>query len=327
MTGAVTGVVPTVGRRTARALDAAGVTDRELRTDLEVCRRLHAAHGRTYYLATSLLPAGRRPWVWALYGFARAADELVDGVVDPDPVVLREWSDQVRASLVSGTGHDSVTRALIATCERWQIPHDTVHAFLDSMAMDLTVTGYATYADLQTYMYGSAEVVGLWMLPLLSPSPSGARRERLEVAARRLGEAFQLTNFVRDVGEDLERGRVYLPQEDLDAHGVTRDLLEAVRLGAPVTDPVRALLAFEAERCRALYVEAAPGVEELDPVARPAIRAAFTLYRDILRRVEQEDYPVLTRRVTVPNRRRAAVAVPALLAARRERRRQAAWRS
>ncbi len=317
---------PTIGRRTGRALDAAGVTDAELRADLETCRLLHAAHGRTYYLATSLLPPGRRPWVWALYGFARAADELVDGEVDPDPRVLLEWSDQVRTALTSGTGHDSVTRALIATCDRWQIPHATVEAFLDSMAMDLSVTGYATYADLQTYMYGSAEVVGLWMLPLLSTAPA-ARRGDLEEAARRLGEAFQLTNFVRDVGEDLDRGRVYLPQEDLDAHGVTRDALRAVREGAAVTDPVRSLLAFEAERCRRLYVEASPGVERLDPVARPAIRAAFTLYRDILRRVEQEGYPVLTRRVTVPNRRRAAVAVPALLAARRERRRQAAWQS
>lgn len=318
-----------VGRRTARVLDAAGVGDPRLRADLEACRRLHAEHGRTYYLATTLLPPERRPWVWALYGFARAADELVDAFPRPDPSVLLQWSGRVRTALETGEGHDEVTRALVTTCHRWQIPHDTVHAFLDSMAMDLEVTGYPTYADLQRYMYGSAEVVGLWMLPLLSDGTGAGAdgRAALQQPARRLGEAFQLTNFVRDVGEDLDRGRVYLPAEDLATHGVTRGDLLAVRRGGRLDHRVRALLAFEVERCRALYREAAPGVQRLDPVARPAIEAAFTLYRDILGAVEAQDYPVLTRRVTVPRRRRAVVAAPALAASLRARRESRSWRS
>lgn len=311
---------PRPAPRAARVIDAAGITDPQLRSDLEACRRLHAAHGRTYYLATGLLPSERRPWVWALYGFARAADQLVDSCSRPDRTTLLGWSDQVRAALDGARGEDPVTRAMVATCRRWGIPHAQVDAFLGAMAMDLDVTGYGTYADLQRYMYGSAEVVGLWMLPLLSTDGQASRHE-LEDPARRLGEAFQLTNFVRDVGEDLDLGRVYLPAEDLERFGVTRDDLLAVRRGAPVTEPLRALLAFETQRCRRLYDEAAPGVERLDPVARPAIRAALVLYREILDAVEADDYPVLTRRVTVPRVRRAAVAVPALLVSRRERRR------
>jgi phytoene synthase len=232
----------------------------------------------------------------------------------------------VRAALEGSPGQDAVTRAMVATCHRWDIPSDQVDAFLEAMARDLDVTGYATYADLQDYMYGSAEVVGLWMLPLLA-AETGADTGELEEPARRLGEAFQLTNFVRDVGEDLDLGRVYLPAEDLERYGVTRDDLLRVRRGAPVTDPLRALLAFEVQRCRRLYDEAAPGVERLDRVARPAIRAALVLYREILDRVEASDYAVLTRRVSVPRARRAAVALPALLFARRERRQLAAWRS
>ncbi len=313
---------PQPAPRTARVIDAAGITDPQLRSDLEACRRLNAEYGRTYYLATGLLPAERRPWVWALYGFARAADQLVDSSPQPDRSTLLAWSDQVRAALEGAPGRDPVTRAMVATCRRWHIPPAQVDAFLEAMATDLDVTSYATYADLQRYMYGSAEVVGLWMLPLLS-ADSNVTPGELEEPARRLGEAFQLTNFVRDVGEDLDLGRVYLPAEDLDRFGVTRDDLLAVRRGAPMTDSLRALLAFEAQRCRRLYDEAAPGVERLDPVARPAIRAALVLYREILERVEASDFPVLTRRVTVPRVRRAAVALPALLAARRERRHRA----
>ena len=296
----------------ARALTAAGITDPALRADYEECRRLHAEHGRTYYLATMLLPPEKRPYVWALYGFARYADEFVDSLTSPSPQSLVVWGQQFLDALAHGQSTSPVGRAMLHTMRRWNIPRTHVEAFLESMRMDITVTGYPVYADLEQYMYGSASVIGLQMLPILEPlTPEAAAR------ARTLGEAFQMSNFIRDVGEDLRRGRVYLPQEDLDAFGVTREALER----GVVTPPVRELLRFEIARTRALYAFAEPGIGMLHPTSRDCVRTAFVLYGEILDAVEAAHYQVLTQRVSVPMHRRLGVALPAwrhALAARRD---------
>jgi phytoene synthase len=300
----------------ARALTAAGITDPQLRTDYEICRKLHAQHGRTYYLATKLLPPHKRPYVWALYGFARYADEFVDSFTSPDPQALVVWGDAFLDGLKRGEADDPIGRAMAHTMRRWDIPRSHVEAFLESMRMDITITGYATYADLEKYMYGSAAVIGLQMLPVLEPLvPEAAAR------ARALGEAFQMSNFIRDVGEDLRRGRVYLPQEDLDAFGVTREILER----GVVTPPVRELLRFEVTRTRALYAFAEPGIDMLHPTSRDCIRTAFTLYSEILDAVEAAHYQVLTQRVSVPLGRRLAVALPAWRHARSTRHDESRW--
>ncbi len=341
-----------------RALDAAGIDDPGLRADYLVCRRLNQAHGRTYYLSTLLLPPAKRPYVWALYGFARQADEFVDSLTSPDPDALVAWGRRFLASLGpteltrpgdgpgNGSGNgpgngagngpaegagdgsgdstgrpgaadgDAVSRAMSHTMRRWGIPRAHVEAFLDSMQLDITVTGYPTYADLEQYMYGSAAVIGLQMLPILEPlAPEAPAR------ARALGEAFQMTNFIRDVGEDLQRGRVYLPQEDLEVFGVTRELLGR----AVVTPAVRSLLEFEIERTRALYAFAEPGIEMVHPTSRPCLRTAFELYRAILDQVEADHYQVLSRRSAVPLTQRLRVAVPAWRQARSARREQTRW--
>ncbi len=301
---------------TARDLDAAGIRDPRLRASYERCRRLNASHGRTYYLATLLLPPEKRPSVHALYGFARYADELVDSFDAPDPERLQPWGETFLADLERGHSDDLVCAATVDTARRWGLPREHFAAFLDSMRTDLTVTGYPTYADLETYMYGSAAVVGLQMVPILGPLDDGAWPR-----ARALGEAFQLTNFLRDVGEDLRRGRVYLPQEDLDRFGVTR---EALRPGAP-SAAVRALLAFEVARTRELYAVAAQGVAMLHPTSRDCIRTAITLYGGILDAVEASGYDVLRRRVAVPVHRRMRVALPGVVRARAERRYEGSW--
>ena len=316
---AATGTAPEpvrVPRASARCLDAARITDPALREAFETCRRLHAEHGRTYYLATLLLPAHKRPYVWALYGFARYADEFVDSFDSPDPQALVDWGAEFLDGLSRGTAEHPVSRAMLATVRRWAIPRAHVEAFLESMRMDITVTGYATYADLEHYMYGSAAVIGLQMLPVLEPVvPEAAARARV------LGEAFQMSNFIRDVGEDLRRGRVYLPQEDLDTFGVTRETLAA----GVVTAPVRELLRFEIARTRSLYAFAEPGIDMLHPTSRDCVRTAFTLYGEILDAVEAAHYQVLEQRVSVPTSRRVAVAVPALRRARAVRRADRRW--
>jgi 15-cis-phytoene synthase len=297
-------------------LDAAGITDPRLRAAYEQCRKLNASHGKTYYLATLLLPPAKRPHVWALYGFARYADEFVDSLTAPDPEALVSWGQRFLDALGAGRTDDPVALAMLHTMRRWQLPRAHVEAFLESMRMDITVTDYPTYADLEQYMYGSASVIGLQMLPILEPlTPEAAPR------ARALGEAFQMSNFIRDVGEDLQRGRVYLPQEDLDTFGVTRETLA----GGRVTPLVRELLRFEIARTRALYAFAEPGIAMLHPTSRDCLRTAFTLYGGILDAVERAGYQVLTHRVGVPLSRRLSVALPAMARTRAVRRDERHW--
>lgn len=277
--------------------------------DYATCRALNARHGRTYYLATLLLPPAKRPHVHALYGFARYVDDVVDVNAHLSTAQKAALLEAVGEDVAQGRGEHPTTRALLHTLDRWDIPITHVRAFLRSMAMDLDTTSYKTFDDLLEYMDGSAAAIGLQMLPVLEPIVP------IEIAAPYacdLGIAFQLTNFLRDVGEDLRRGRLYLPLQDLDAFGVTREQLE---LGI-VNGAVRRLLAFEIARTRELYRTAAQGVRLLHPTSRPCIETALTLYSAILDAIEQQDYPVLTRRVTVSRTRRAQVALPALVRAR-----------
>ncbi len=296
-----------------RELDAAGIRDPQLRASYEACRRLNASHGKTYYLATLLLPAWKRPYVHALYGFARYADEIVDDLAstltDQEKADwLVGWGEQFVKDVANGGSDHPISRAVVDTVRRWDIPMDYVEAFLHSMRMDLTVTEYATYDDLMEYVHGSAAVIGLQMVPVLEPL---VPREVADPYARDLGIAFQLSNFIRDVGEDLQRGRVYLPMEDLEAFGVTREHLEH----GVVDGPVRRLLAFEVARTRELYRSAALGVRLLHPTSRPCIETALALYGGILDEVEAADYAVLGQRVSVGPATRARVAVPGLVRA------------
>ncbi|MFE1828731.1 phytoene/squalene synthase family protein [Streptomyces yangpuensis] len=299
---------------TERELNAAGITDPALRAAYHRCRALNAAHGRTYFLATRLLPAERRPAVHALYGFARWADDIVDST-DPGTedggrrgARLAALQRRLDEGLLHGGG-GPVVAALSDTARRYAIDHGLFRDFMAAMRSDLVVTDYPTYADLRRYMYGSAAVIGLQMLPVLG---TVVPREEAAPHAAALGIAFQLTNFLRDVGEDLDRGRVYLPADLLAGHGVDRELLHWCRShGRQDPRVLAALREFEA-LTRGVYREARPGLALLDPVSRPCIRTAYVLYGSILDAVRRRDYPVLHRRAVVPRRQRAAVAASAL---------------
>jgi phytoene synthase len=282
-------------------------TTAELAAAYEHCRRIHAAHGRTYYLAARLLPRDGRPDVWALYAFARVADELVDASRSPDPAILLAWRDQAMAAVRSASppdpGRQPVLAATWHTMRARGLEPDLLQEFLDSMVMDLTVSRYATWDQLRRYMRGSAGVIGELMAPLLGASgPEALGR------AAALGEAFQLTNFIRDIGEDLNRGRIYLPQADLARFGVSELMLaEAVRTGVP-SPQVRSLVAFEVRRAVTLYAAARPGLQMVDAHSQPGLEAAFTLYRRILHRVIANDFNVFERRLVVPPWQRLATA-------------------
>jgi phytoene synthase len=177
------------------------------------------------------------------------------------------------------------------------------------MVMDLTVTSYDRYQDLLDYMEGSAAVIGTMMLPILGSRDPAAARE----PARQLGLAFQLTNFVRDVGEDLDRGRIYLPLEDLDRFGVSRAHLAADAARGTASAPVTALIRYAVQRARGHYAAAAPGIPMLSAASQACVRAAYHLYGGILDEVTSAGYDVFVRRAVVPTRRRISVAVRSLL--------------
>ena len=301
-----------------RALDAAGIHDPALRRAYEVCREVNAEHGKTYYLSALMLPAARRPHVYALYAFSRWADEFVDSLTAPDPQGLLTWGAAALADLDRGESDDPIIAAVGHTARELDIDRQLFVDFLAAMRQDIDVTRYQTYDDLRGYMWGSACVIGLMMLPVL-----GRLTPEADAHAAALGEAFQMSNFIRDVGEDLRRGRIYLPMEDLDRFGVTETDLRA----GVVTPGVRALLDFEIARTRQVYAFAAAGIPMVRPESRPCLETALRLYGGILDEVVRADHQVLTQRVSVPNRRRAQVAVPALARAVAARRENARWRT
>ena len=290
-------------------LTAAGITDADLRASYAECKRLNALHGKTYFLATLLLPKAKRPFVHALYGFARYADEIVDDLaselsVEEKAEALSTWGNTVLADLKKGTSDDHVGRALIDTVKHFDIPHEHFEAFLHSMTMDLTVQEYETYEDLLEYVYGSAAVIGLEMVPILGPLHSDAYE-----AAKKLGIAFQLANFIRDVDEDLDRGRVYLPIKELSQFGVTREMLEERVLTSEIVEALK----FQIARVRQLQAEAAPGIAMLEASSRPCIQAASTLYCGIVDEVEKIGYDIFNQRAKTSTARRIRVASAAFM--------------
>ena len=295
---------------TARELDSAGITEPSLRRAYLRCRTLNARHGRTFFLATRLLPPSRRPAVHALYGFARHADDIVDEPAPGTPPErIAEALDRLGAELAAGlrAGHsdDPLLAAVVDTAGRYGIDTELFDAFLRSMRMDLTVTGYPTRAALREYVYGSAEVIGLQLLPVLG---TVVRPAETADAAAALGQAFQLTNFLRDVAEDLDRGRVYLPADELAAFGVDRETLAHCRRTGEAEPRVRRALADQIARTREIYGRARPGIALLHPASRPCVATACTLYSRILDRIEARDYNVFAGRVSVGTGRRLALA-------------------
>jgi phytoene synthase len=304
-------------------LDAAGVHDPALRDAYERCRLLNAEHGRTFFLATRLLAPEQRPAVHALYGFARRADDILDDIDDTVSAGERAEQLQLLATQLfnqlvqhQDSGDDPALRAVVHTARRYGIPWEMFDDFLAAMRMDLTVTDYPDRNALERYMHGSAEVIGLQMLPVLGTV--GPREEAAPYAAA-LGKAFQLTNFLRDVDEDLQRGRVYLPADELAAHRVDRDVLAWCHTNRRTDARVRRALTEQHAATRRVYEVARRGIDLLDPRSRPCVAAAYTLYSEILDRIENIDFAIFDQRATVGTGRRLQVAGVGLVGAWRAR--------
>ena len=276
------------------------------------CKAIHRKYDPSFYAGCLMLPPAKRPYIDSLYAHARVLDQIVDDTSVPDTEAKAARLDARIAAyelaLKQGDSDDPVLKAVAHTALTWDIPIEYFHAFSDTMRSDLTVTDYATYDDLLAYMYGAAALLGLQLIPVLEPiDPSAADKS---IA---LGHALQLTNILRDIDEDLGRGRLYLPQEDLEKFGVTRADLEA----RTTTDGIRALLAFEANRARQYYAEAHAAIDLLHPSSRECVSTALTLYSGILDSLEQSDYQIFGVRHGFSKAKALRIAAPAYLRARR----------
>lgn len=294
-----------------KELDAAGIDDTRLREAYQRCREINATHGRTFFLATQLLAPDQRPPIHALYGFARYADDILDEV-NPSlgTQIRRQQLDELSRRFFAGedrTGgtDEPVLTAVHDTARRYGITSDLFEDFLESMRMDLTVTDYPDRAAINHYMRGSAEVIGLQVLPILG---TVAPMEETVPYAEALGRAFQLTNFLRDIDEDLVRGRIYLPADELAAHGVDRELLMWCHDNRRTDHRVRDALDEQHRITRDTYRYAAEGIARLAPRSRPCVAAALTLYSEILDQIEASGFAVFSRRMSVGKGRRLQVA-------------------
>ncbi|MFN8199647.1 MAG: phytoene/squalene synthase family protein [Nakamurella multipartita] len=286
------------------------VQDRLLQDGYRRCAEITRRNGTTYYWGVQLLPRERRRHVHAVYALCRLADDIVDDQAATAGRSAAEIGSQLadfaadfRRAVTDGSA-DPVLAAVGHTVRTVGIPPECFDRFYGAMAMDLTTTRYETWDDLLGYMEGSAAVIGEMMLPVLQPSGPEAF-----APARALGFAFQYTNFLRDVAEDLDRGRVYLPQQELRRFGV-----QPVDLGRRrVTPQWRAFLAHEIDRARELYRAADRGLPFLPPRSARCVGTARVLYSRILDRIEAADYDVFRTRARVPTWRKAGTAARILV--------------
>lgn len=258
----------------------------------EFCRAVQKTHSRTYYISTRLFPPEVRRHVHALYAFTRYADEIVD---DPEKDVgagvrleaLEAFEARTMGALAGEEVGDPVLRAFANTARECGIGRGYLESFMRSMKMDTYVRRYPTYEDLEEYMYGSAAVVGLMMCRII-----GVEAEEALPHAEALGEAMQLTNFLRDIGEDWGRGRVYLPLEDLKRFGCSEEDIGAGRVNEAFVE----LMRFEVGRARMLYLIADQGIRYIPRGRRYPVIVARHLYADILERIEELGYDVFSGR-------------------------------
>lgn len=274
------------------------------------CADLTKRYGTTYYWGARLLPVAQRRDVYTVYALCRLADDIVDepdrsSVAVPGQGTAAERLTGFRSrfftALERGSAVEPVMAAIVDSLRRRGTDPDCFERFFDAMAADLTRSSWATWEELRDgYMEGSAAVIGEMMLPVLEPyTPDAAG------PARSLGLAFQLTNFLRDVGEDLDRGRVYLPQADLVRH-------RADPWQRRVTPGWRAMMADQVSRNRELYAHAQTGLPMLPPASQRCVGTALVLYSRILDRIETADYDVFAERIRVPDREKLGVAVRAM---------------
>lgn len=270
---------------------------------LKYSKKITKQYGINYYRAASLFPKKVRERVFLYYAWVRTADEYVDGDLPPQEAQksLEEWiQDWQDASVEDSTIHGYVKQIFQVS----QVPSTYPESFLDAMRKDVYQHQYQTYTELESYMYGSAVVVGLTMLCFFA-----LHREDLIPGAKKLGEAMQLANFLRDIREDYDNlGRIYLPQEDMQRFDVTEQSITEHTM----SDNFKNLMKFEIARCRALYKEAWPAIEKLPWRLKFPIRIATRNYEGVLREIERADYDIWNTKHSLSKMKKVLVIIKSL---------------
>jgi 15-cis-phytoene synthase len=291
---------PALSRATAGALDDGGAhASATLEDDYIHCQRITREIARTFYYGSLFLPPPKRRAAWALYAFCRIADDIADEpALYPEPLAdLARWRHALHETY-AGRPRGPVMRAWADTLTRYPVPIQPALDLLDGVEMDIRGGGYETFDQLRLYCYRVAGAAGLLMAPVLGCRGAGALD-----AAVDLGIAMQLTNILRDIGEDARRGRVYLPTEELAAFGYTRAELER----GERTPMFYALMRFQIARAEEYYQRGLRGVALLDADARLAIALCGVLYRAILRRIQRNGYDVFSRRAHISTAGKLAI--------------------
>lgn len=291
------GILPGSLAALAASDDAALIAKRAVLVEesYEACRLITMQYAKTFYFGTKFFSDEKRRAVWAVYAWCRRTDDIVDKPRKGGGSSLRDELKEWRARLADvwrGRAHDLLDLALVDTVQNY--PELTIEPFEDmvkGMVMDLDQNRFATFDELYIYCYRVAGTVGLMMMPIMGTAPGSTYQEALEPALA-LGVALQLTNILRDVGEDRVRQRIYLPQEDLDAFGVS----EAALLKGVKDEKYVALLKFQIDRARDWYSRAEAGIPMLAPDAQLPIRASLDMYSSILIKIEENNYDNFNKR-------------------------------
>ena len=286
----------------------------------EICRQITAKYSKTFYLGTLLMPEIKRRAIWAIYVWCRRTDELVDGpdAVHTTPETLNQWECDLE-TIFRGTPLEDTDVALVDTLERFPIDIQPFRDMIAGQHMDLYRSRYETFDELSLYCYRVAGTVGLMSNAVMgfdqTASVAPWNRDRFtlvpEEEAVALGVANQLTNILRDVGEDARRGRIYLPLEDLERFGYSEQDI----FNGTVDDRWRSLMQFQISRARSFYAQAEKGISRLSRDARWPVWAALMLYRQILDEIERNQYDVFTKRAYVPGRRKLLTVATACIRA------------
>lgn|SRR5574343_110702 len=267
------------------------------------CRKITRKFGTSYFLATSLFPARIRKPTWVVYAFLRTVDEIVDNQIK-DGVeagkAIKQAADSYEDSKKT-KNEDSVFGMMAIVSDQFVFESEWVRKFFESMYADTHISRYETYADLENYMEGSASVVGYMMSSII-----GYRQDAL-VYAQALGQAMQLTNFLRDINEDFEKGRIYIPKEWLLKFDITEDYFEK-RI---VDEKWVGLMKYAIKINRSLYEKSKKGIDLLDRAGQRQVYASLLLYSEILKEIEKQNYDVFSKRASVPNFKKILLIVKA----------------
>jgi phytoene synthase len=283
-------------------------TDKDFEQDVLIAKELQKKHGTSYFFATTFFPKDIRNAIFTLYGFFRISDEIVDsakGVKNEEiKKQLLDWKNEWTNCYNGARSENPVLRAAAYVFHTYHIPFELSISFLDAMMQDTEKATYANYNELETYMYGSASCIGIMISYVV-----GFKDQKTLLYAKKLGEAMQLTNFLRDIGEDFtHRGRIYMPQDELAKFGITDEIS-----AAKVSDAWKKFMKFQITRARTLYREAEPGISELDIRGQLAVRLASRLYERILTKIEDADYNTFTRRVRTKLPEKLRISVPVMI--------------